>query len=181
MNDEDVHDRATAILEAHRDDIIKTCLRCGFVATTVSKQLPPGEQVMLSGLVIVSGDSLKAARYREMTGKSLPRDTFATMPIFARDLDDYVAQVRGWIGSEAEVFRGDGSCQLVIFVGNGHAFLGVDPMADHIEAEQLFKTMIAESESEMRAFIADPKAALESSDPIVQRLRDIRRPRLDTD
>jgi hypothetical protein len=125
MDQDEIDALAENIFEAYKSRLTQMLLFFFNLATKLDEHV--GEKVVLSGFVLVSGNSIKAARYRELTGKPLDRDEIVHHEIFAATPEESVAEYRKWLGDENLPLLATGKGRpVIIFVGCGVSVKFID-------------------------------------------------------
>lgn len=126
MEQYEIDFRAKEVFEANRLELMK-CLYQFHEMGEMAAKMGVVHVPQLYAFILVLGDSLKAAKYRELTGKPLDRKEMEAIPVVANSPQEFVEEWMKWFGEEE--FGLDDTLEglpVVVFVGSGHATLGLN-------------------------------------------------------
>lgn len=90
----------------------------------ISDETMSMEEAKFGGLVLISGNSLMGAKYREMTGEPFPMDSYLLFPLFLKDRENVLRRMGikkfDWIPPDTQetpyafiFYRGDHCCKQI--------------------------------------------------------------------
>lgn len=181
MHQNEIERRAHELFETYRRDLLLNIVKFTFAANAF-KQISGEKEIGLYGQVLVSGDSLKAARYRELTGQSLARDACQCCPMVCGSAEEFVQEWREWLGPES-IPDLSGGLPVIIFVGSGHHVFHLDLRNEspetlrslHSEHLGLLRVELQELEQDSDKYLEEMHA---SGQPFIEQIKNLRQPRL---
>jgi len=126
-HDHEVAEQAARLVRENLLDLLANIKKMTNITSILSKDFPGQVGNPFRGLVLLSGSSAKAARFREITGKGFPHDGIDCRPLLAGSEDEFRRQWLEWTGKEHQAGDDHGPHTVIVFAGTGHAVFKIDP------------------------------------------------------
>ncbi|MFM2097087.1 MAG: hypothetical protein RIS70_4211 [Planctomycetota bacterium] len=182
MDQSVIDQRATIIFDRHKQELLGNIFQFQFLSRLFERAGVEQAGDISAFFVIIAGDSLKAAQYRELTGKSFPPDHLECVRMSYQGAAEFQQEWMKWTGTTAPSCD-SGSVPIIIFIGSGHAVLHLDldfsRLEDFETLEREFRSFVF---NEGQAAIRNPEDWFASIDEIAKRAsaraESLRRPTL---
>lgn len=144
MNDEietldDFSERVVKEIRLEATAQVMVCMLMAMKA--VKDQTLTVEEAKFGGLILISGNSLVAAKYREMSGQSFDFEAYLVFPVFKHKRNEILQTL---IGKQKFDFKDtdDDGINVFIFYRGDHCHKLVDPVTDNENNKDLINMII---------------------------------------
>lgn len=126
-HDHEIAEQAAKLVREQLLSLLINSKRMNAMTSLLEKAFPGKGLNLFRGLVLVSGSSAKAARFREVTGRGFPPNGIDCRPLLAESDEDFRRQWLEWTGKEHQAGDDHGPHTVIVFAGTGHSVFKLDP------------------------------------------------------